>query len=111
MKYGEIWLVQYDPSTGHEFKKNRPAVIISSNKIIKTSNLITLMPITSNINNKIEGDFYVAKNFNNNLFADSLVKVQYISSFDKIRLLKRIGVLEIVDLQKIKDYLIKHFDI
>ena len=30
MKQGEIWMVDFDPSTGHEFQKQRPTIIIKS---------------------------------------------------------------------------------
>jgi len=31
MKNGEIWLVDFDPSFGHEHQKVRPALVIESN--------------------------------------------------------------------------------
>jgi len=30
-KKGEIYLVNFDPTTGHEVKKKRPALILSNN--------------------------------------------------------------------------------
>lgn len=34
MQQGEIWIVEFDPSVGHEYQKTRPAIIITSNKKI-----------------------------------------------------------------------------
>ncbi|MCF7820594.1 MAG: type II toxin-antitoxin system PemK/MazF family toxin [Candidatus Pacebacteria bacterium] len=112
MKQGEIWMVNFNPSKGHEFQKERPAIIISSNKIIKLSNLITVLPITSNTNNCLDDDIKIIKDSDNHLFMDSIVKVTHISSFDKnnSRFVKKIGVVNEYILQQIKKYLIKHFD-
>jgi mRNA interferase MazF len=33
MNRGEVWLVELDPSRGHEMRKTRPALIISSDAI------------------------------------------------------------------------------
>lgn len=46
-KQGEIWLVNFDPSFGHEYRKVRPALIIQSTALIKSFNLIAIIPITS----------------------------------------------------------------
>ena len=52
MKQGEIWMVKFPEDTeGHEYIKDRPAVIIESDLQLKKSNVFTILPITSNINN------------------------------------------------------------
>lgn len=56
-QYGEIYLVDFDPSVGHEFKKQRPAIIIQSNETIKKTNLITVMGLTSNVKGKRDIDW------------------------------------------------------
>jgi len=67
---------------GHEFKKSRPGVVVTSDDHISQTNLITLMPITSNVENPLDEDIIVKKSKANNLFCDSLIKVQHIYSFD-----------------------------
>jgi len=113
MKQGEIWMVNFNPSKGHEFQKERPAIIISSNKIIKFSNLITVLPITSNTNNCLDDDIKIIKDDYNCLFMDSVVKVTHISSFDKNndRFIKKIGTANEYVVEQIKKYLLKHFSI
>lgn len=49
MKNGEIWLVNFDPSFGHEYQKVRPALVIESDFYIPLGNLITVLPISSQI--------------------------------------------------------------
>jgi len=36
---GQIWLVNFDPSFGHEYKKVRPALIVQNDKYIECGNL------------------------------------------------------------------------
>jgi len=49
-KKGEIYLVNFDPTIGHEVKEKRPAVIISNNIHNQFSPLVTVAPLSSNIN-------------------------------------------------------------
>jgi len=113
MKQGELWMVDFDPSKGHEFQKERPAIIITSNSVIKYSNLITIMLITSNTSGFFDDDIKILKDEENCLFVDSVIKVCHISSFDKNngRFLKKIGVANEYIVETIKKYLLKHFSI
>lgn len=45
MKRGEIWLVNLDPTIGSEFRKTRPAVIVSSD-LIGILPLKVIVPLT-----------------------------------------------------------------
>ncbi len=49
-KKGEIYLVNFDPTVGHEAKKKRPALILSNNIHNQYSPLVTVAPLSSNIN-------------------------------------------------------------
>ncbi len=111
MEQGDIYFIQWDPSVGHEFKKTRPAVILSSNKTIKASNLITVMAITKNSNSPMANDIEIKKDSNNRLMYDSLIKVYHISSFDKSRCIKHIGKVKSEKFEEIKKYLFKHFSL
>ena len=44
---GDIWIVNLDPSIGHEIKKSRPGVIIQNNLGNKYSPITIVAPITS----------------------------------------------------------------
>lgn len=111
MKQGEIWWVCFDPSVGHEFRKTRPAIIISSDISLRYSNLTTVMAITGNNSNCLRDDMHIVKDNNNCLFSNSIIKVTHIYSFDKERFIKKIGIADDFILSKIKNYLKKHFDI
>jgi len=111
MKQGEIWLVRYDPSVGHEFQKTRPAIIISSNLSLKYSNLITVMAIASGFGSGFVNNIRITKNNLNKLTVDSTIHVCHISSFDERRFIKKIGRVDNSILSEIKIYLKKHFDL
>ena len=108
---GDLCLFNLSPSVGHEFQGKRPALIIQSDKQIAKSNLITIMPLTSNLNNCLEDDILLIRNDNNNLFADSVVKVYNIVSVDYERFINKIGKIDNKTLIKVKSYLKKHFEI
>lgn len=111
MKQGEIWKVNFDPSVGHEIRKIRPAVIIAAGKVIKFVNLVTVMPITSNMDNYLDDDIKILKDENNRLFTDSIIKIHCINSFHKgpERFVKKVGVVNEYILEQIQKCLKRHF--
>ena len=58
---GQIWLVNFDPSFGHEYKKIRPALIVQNNRYIESGNLLTVIPISSQITKRVELDVLLKK--------------------------------------------------
>ena len=110
-KYGEIYLVDFDPSIGHEFQKCRPAIIIQSDETIRRTNLITIMALTSNVKGKTCDDILVKKDDRNSLSVDSVIKVQTIHAFDRSRFIKKMGEADHELMLRIKKYLKKHFDL
>lgn len=87
----QIWLVNFDPSFGHEYQKIRPALIIQHEDYIASGNLLTVIPISSQIVNPSELDILITANSRNRLMKNSLLKTKQISSFDKKRFIKLIG--------------------
>ncbi len=88
----QIWLVNFDPAFGHEYRKIRPALIIQDTKYINIGNLLTVVPISSKVDKRVELDVLLPKDKNNRLMKDSLVKTYQISSFDKRRFIKYVGI-------------------
>ena len=111
LKQGEIWFVSFIESVGHEFKKDRPALIVQANDKLRTTDMITIIPLTSNIKNKYNDDIIVKKTEENGLYYDSVLKVCHLKSFDRSRFIKRIGVVNNVVIETVKQYLKKHFGI
>lgn len=97
-----IWLVNFDPSFGHEYKKVRPALIIQNNSYIESSDLLTVIPISSQITKQTELDILLRKDTQNRLMTDSLLKTKQISSFDKRRFIKLVGFANEETMKKVK---------
>lgn len=110
-RQGDIYWVNFSPSVGHEYKKERPAVIIQSDEQLKKSSLITVMPFTSKLANRHAEDILVRKDKVNNLYADSLIKVHSIVSYDKSRFIGKIGKVSNETMGQIKTYVRKHFGV
>jgi mRNA-degrading endonuclease toxin of MazEF toxin-antitoxin module len=47
MKRGEIWLVSFDPASGHEQKGRRPVLIVSPEAFNRVTKVPVVLPITS----------------------------------------------------------------
>lgn len=44
---GEVFLVEFDPTRGHEIRKTRPAMVISPDELNRASSLVLVAPLTS----------------------------------------------------------------
>jgi len=100
---GQIWLVNFDPSFGHEYKKVRPALIIQNDKYIESGELLTVIPISSQISKQAGLDILLRKDPQNRLMTDSLLKIKQISSFDKRRFIKLVGIVNEGIMKKVKE--------
>jgi mRNA interferase MazF len=112
IQHRDIFLINFNPSVGHEYQKVRPALIISSDNVIKRSNLVTCIAITGNTDNIVEeDDIVIKKDAENRLFCDSIIKMHHIASFDKSRVRNYIGKMGQSPMEKVKEQLKVHFNI
>ncbi len=105
---GQLWLVNFDPSVGHEYQKIRPALVIQQNQYIPLSHLLTVIPLSSQTAKSAALDLLIPKDPENRLMKDSLLKTYQISSFDKSRFIKYIGHLNSMLMIQV-DTQIQHF--
>jgi mRNA interferase MazF len=78
-KYGELWLVNFDPTIGAEIKKVRPAVVISSDSAGKLP-IKLVAPIT-------DWKPYFAKNFwHVKIESDPSIGIAKASAIDALQL-------------------------
>ncbi len=47
----EVYLINLDPTTGHEIKKSRPCVVISPNEMNKYVQTVIIAPMTKRSHN------------------------------------------------------------
>ena len=107
----QTWIINFDPSFGHEYKKVRLGLIVQSNDYMEYGSLLTIIPISSRIEKKVELDVFLPRTINNRLMKDSLIKTRQISSFDKKRFIKFVGNCKVNVLQSVKDMLRKYLSL
>ena len=91
---GEIWLVNLDPTIGHEIKKSRPATIIQNDIGNKYSPITIIAPITSQNIDKIYPIEVLLIKKNSGLDKDSKLLLNQIRAIDKKRLIKKLGKVD-----------------
>ncbi len=102
-KRGEVYLVNFDPTTGAEIKKTRPALILQNNISNQYSRIITVAVITSQFRETLYPTEVLVQAPEGGLQVNSVVLLNQIRSIDKQRLIKRLGNLELETLQKVDE--------
>ncbi len=98
---GEIYLVNFDPTTGAEIKKTRPALVIQNDISNEHSPITIVAAITSKYDEKLyPTEVFIAKN-EAGLTQDSVVLLNQIRSIDRQRLVKKLGKITESTLKKV----------
>ena len=106
VKRGDIWLVNLEPTIGHEIRKSRPAVIIQNDLGNKYSPITIVAPITSqNIERTYPIEVVLDKK-SSGLEKISKVLLNQIRAIDKRRLIKKLGKIDYETMMNV-DYSIK----
>lgn len=112
MKQSEIWLVDLDPTKGAEIQKKRPAIIVNDDRLGKLP-LKIIVPITDWKEHYQIAPWMVKiePNNANGLSKTSSADCFQVRSLSQERLSKKLGNIDNVTLDKIKEALKKVFEI
>lgn len=106
LRRGEIHLCSFDPTVGHEIKKTRPALIIQNNIGNRYSPLTIVAAITSTISPvPYPVEVIVDPTAGNGLEVRSSIRLDQIRTVDRKRLVRRLGVVDPVDMAKVDEAL------
>ncbi|HLC58695.1 MAG TPA: type II toxin-antitoxin system PemK/MazF family toxin [Candidatus Nanoarchaeia archaeon] len=105
IKKGDIWLINLDPTIGHEINKSRPGVIIQNNVGNQYSPITIIAPITSQNTDKVYPIEVLLTKQNSRLEKESKVLLNQIRAIDKRRLIKRLSKVDDESLDKINEAL------
>ena len=108
MKQNEIWLINLDPTVGAEIKKTRPAIIVNDDALGKLP-LKIIVPVTD-----WKETFAIAPwmvkilpDQSNGLTKPSSADCFQVRSVSQERFVKKIGIISLVESEKIKTSLSK----
>jgi len=96
MQY-EVFLINLDPTIGHEIQKTRPCLVVSPDEMNENINTVIIAPMITRsheyptrINVKFQGK-------------NGWIVLDQIRTVDKRRLVKRLGKIDKIVIQKVKD--------
>lgn len=97
MRRGEIRLVGFDPATGSEANKNRPAIIVSNDAAASRSaylgrGVVTVVPLTSNVERVLMFQVFMPAD-RTGLHKDSKAQAEQIRTLDVSRIGAVLGVV------------------
>lgn len=99
----DIVLVNLDPTIGSEIKKTRPCVIISPNEMNDNLRTLTIAPMTSK-SKKYPTRIKIKHNDKT-----GWIVIDQIRTIDKVRVVKKFGVLSALEVQACKDVIRETF--
>ena len=96
----EVFLINLDPTIGHEIKKTRPCVVISPNEMNRNIQTIVIAPMTTKSHDyptRVKVKFQSKSGW---------IVLDQIRTVDKRRLVKKLGRITRSEIEKVK-YVIK----
>ncbi len=88
VKRFDVFLVNLDPTVGHETKKSRPCLVISPDELNRNISTVIVAPMTTkgrNYPTRVSCSFHGKK---------GQILLEQMRTVDKIRLIKRLGRID-----------------
>lgn len=104
---GCVYLVNLDPTVGHEIQKTRPAVVVSNNHMNELSTTVLIMPLTTGAFSYYH--WITVRPPEGGLTKPSSIVTEQIRAIDKQRLGKKIGKLSAKTMHRIEAVIRDHF--
>ncbi len=101
-KQYEVYLINLDPTIGHEIKKARPCLVISPDEMNALKTVI-IAPMTTVVRNF---PFRISIQFGGK---NGQVALDQIRCVDKVRLIKKLGVMDTVYADEVSKTLVEIF--
>jgi len=102
---GEIHLVAFDPTLGHEIRKTRPAVIIQNDVSNRFSPVTIVAAISSQFGSPPHPREVLIEAFESGLSKTSAVVANQIRTVDRLRLIRHLGTLDTATMRRVDDAL------
>jgi mRNA interferase MazF len=99
MKQYEVYLIDLDPTIGHEIKKTRPSVIISPDEMNENIGTVIIAPMTTKSHN------YPSRVKVNFMKKNGWIVLDQIRCIDKSRLVKKLGKIKEAEIISVKQVL------
>jgi mRNA interferase MazF len=101
---GEIWLLDFDPTRGHEQAGTRPALVLSVDRFnAGSANLVIVCPISSK--NRSIRSHVVVEPPDGGLAMTSYIMTEHVRSVSRDRLVRRFGTLPTEALEAVEERL------
>lgn len=103
---GEIYLVAFDPTVGHEIQRTRPALVIQNDVSNQHSPITIVAAISSQFQTPPHPrEVPIPSGSKTGLGKSSAVILNQIRSVDRARLQKRLGSIDAATMRKVDDAL------
>jgi len=99
IKQYDVFLVNLDPTMGHEIQKTRPCVIVSPDEMNAHIGTVIIAPMTTKSKSypsRIEINFHKKQGW---------IVLDQIRTIDKSRLIKKMGIIQKEEITKVKNVL------
>lgn len=97
IKRGDIFWVNFDPSTGTETRKKRPALVCSHDDMNENSNRVIVAPITSNLKKVYAFEYAII----DHSFINGKAMFDQLKAVDKSRIESKIGSVLLREMNEI----------